>query len=92
MSYRHVQYITYHLQGVWLTGFENQQQVVFKVVIIHVVCIAVAYKIKLKCGYSNEAYSSAHKSYIVVLAYEFFYLWPLECVDNYEAYSAVHKI
>ena len=41
--------------------------------IAHTVCVAVAYKIQLKCDYSNEAYSSIHKiqyihkGYIAVL-------------------------
>ena len=54
-------YITYHLQGAWSAKFENQQPVVYTVVIVRIVCFAAAYKIKLKCGYSNEAYSAVHK-------------------------------
>jgi hypothetical protein len=43
-------HITYHLRGAWLAKFSNQQSVVFIVVIVRSVCVAVAYKMKLKCG------------------------------------------
>ena len=34
---------------------------VFIVVIVHVACTAAVYKIKLKCGYNNEAYNAVHE-------------------------------
>jgi hypothetical protein len=30
-------------------------------IIIRIVCVAAAYKIKLECGYNNESCSAAHK-------------------------------
>jgi hypothetical protein len=38
-------------------------------VIIRIVCVALAYKIKLKCRHNNEAYSAVHKTYIKVIQY-----------------------
>jgi hypothetical protein len=51
-------YITYLLQVASLARFQNQQPILFIVFVVCSVCFAVVYKIKLKCGYSNKAFSA----------------------------------
>ena len=41
--------------------FQNRKPVAYTVVVVRIVCFAVAYKINLFCDYGNKALSAVHK-------------------------------